>query len=144
MASLLDFQSDMKAINEGIWVRVHEAFDDTEILVRGFTDEFHDARTLRTEAAAEPYGGNEKRIPNDVQRRINASLMKDFLIIGVRNLKGPDGEDVSLETFHQLLFQKDFGKLSRECWLAAGRVSGRSMAQVEQAAKNSPPPSASN
>jgi hypothetical protein len=144
MANLNEFQSDMKSITEGIWIRVHEAYGDLEILVKGFTDDFHDARTARTEIASEPYGGNEKKIPNHEQRRINASLMKDYLIIGVRNLKDGEGNDVTLEQFHRFLFQNDYGRLSRMCWEAAGRVSARSMAQVELATKNSPADFASN
>lgn len=144
MASLKEFQSDLKSITDGMWVRVHEAYGDLEIQVRGFTDEFHDARTARTMAAAEPYGGDEKKIPNDVQRRVNASLMEDYLIIGVRNLKDDDGQDVTIERFHKLLYQKDFGRLSRMSWDAAGRVSARSMAQVEAAEKNSGQDSASS
>jgi len=144
MANLKEFQSDIRAINDGIWVRVNEAYRDLEIQVRGFTDQFHDARTARQIAAAEGYGGDEKRIPNDVQRRINASLMQDFLIIGVRNLDNGDGQPVTIEQFHELLFQPDYGRLSRMVWDAAGRVSARSMAQVEAAAKNSPTDSASS
>jgi hypothetical protein len=139
MANLKEFRSDVRAINDGIWVRVNEAFGDLEIQVRGFTDGFHDARAARTSAAAEPYAGDEKRIPNAEQRRINASLMEDFLIIGVRNLNDEDtNEPVTLEQFHKLLYQPDYGRLSRLCWEAAGRVSARSVAQVEAAAKNSP------
>jgi len=144
MANLNEFQSDLKAINDGMWIRVNEAYGDLEIQVRGFTDAFHDARTARQQAAAESYGGDEKRIPNDVQRRINASLMEDFLIIGVRNLRNGEGEDVTIEQFHKLLYQPDFGRLSRMAWDAAGRVSARSMAQVEAAAKNSPQDSVSS
>jgi hypothetical protein len=144
MANLLEFQSDMKSIIDGIWVRVNEAYGDLEIQVRGFTDAFHDARTARTIAAAEPYNGDEKKIPNAEQRRINASLMEEFLIIGVRNLNDKDGQPVPLETFHKLLYQNDYGKLSRMCWEVAGRVSARSMKQVEDAVKNSSSDSASS
>jgi hypothetical protein len=145
MANLNEFRSDTRAINDGIWVRVNEAFGDLEIQVRGFTDGFHDARAARTAAAAEPYAGDEKRIPNAETRRINASLMQDFLIIGVRNLHHDDtGAEVTVEEFHKFLFQPEYGRLSRLCWEAAGRVSARSIAQVEAAAKNSEQDSGSN
>ena len=144
MAKLKDFRSDIRAINDGVWVPVHEAFGDLEIQVRGFTDAFHDARTLRTIAAAEPYGNDKEKIPNADQRRINASLMEDYLIIGVRNLIGDNGEPVELEEFHRLLYLPDYARLSRSCWLAAGQVSARSATQIEDAVKNLPSGSNSN
>lgn len=144
MTNLSEFQSDMRAIQDGVWVRVNEAYGDLEIQVRGFTDEFHDRRTAMTIAAAEPYNGEREKIPNAETRKINATLMEQFLIIGVRNLTDKDNNPVTVEQFHKLLFQPDYGRLSRMCWEAASRVSARSIAQVEAAAKNSGPDSASS
>jgi hypothetical protein len=99
---------------------------------------------LRTQHLAESYGNDATKIPNAEQRRLNASLMEDFLIIGVRNLHGDNGEPVSLEDFHALLYQPDYNRLSRVCWEAVSRVSSRSIAQIEAAAKNLPSDSASS
>lgn len=142
MANLKEFRTDVRAINEGTWIPILEF--GFEIQVRGLTDGYWDARTLRMQKAAEAYGNDEKKIPNAEQRRINASLMEDFLIIGVRNLLGDDGEPVSVETFHKLLYQEDYQRLSRMCFDAAAKVSTRSIAQLEYAEKNSQPASNSS
>jgi hypothetical protein len=137
MANLNEFQTDIRAISDGAWIRVSEAYGDLEIQTRGFTDEFTDARTARLIAAAEAYNGERERIPNAEGRRINAGLMAEFIVIGVRNLYDKDGEPVTLEQFHQLLHRQEYSRLLRACWEAAGRVNARSLAQVEAAAKNS-------
>jgi hypothetical protein len=143
MANLNEFQVDMRAIKDGAWTRVHEAYGDLEIQVRGITDEYIDSRTARMIAAAEPYGGDEKRIPNADVRRINASLMEEFLIIGVRNLHDGD-QEVTLEQFHKLLYRPDYARLTRLCWEAVFKINSRSVAQIETASKNSPQDSASS
>ena len=143
MPRLNEFRNDMRSIREGTWERVNEAYGDLEIQIRGFTDAFHDARTARMIEAATAYGGDQQRIPNGEQRRINASLMEEFLIISVRNLEDDEGQPVPIEVFHKLLYQQDYAKLSRMCWDAAARVSTRSVAQIEAAIKNSEPASTS-
>jgi hypothetical protein len=136
MANLNEFQTDLRAITDGVWERVHEAYGDLEIQVRGFTDEYSDARTARFTSAAEPYNGDQNRIPNAELRRILASLMEEFLIIGVRNLYDKDNKPVELEQFHKFLYRQEYGRLSRMCWEAASRVNTRSMAQIEYLSKN--------
>lgn len=137
MPSLKEFRTDQRAIRDGTWERVNEAYGELDILVRGYTDGFHDARTARMVDAALPYGGDQQRIPNGQQRLINASLMEEFLIIGVRNLVDDDGRPVELEEFHKLLYMPDYAKLSKMCWDAAARVTNRTISQIEAAAKNS-------
>lgn len=137
MTQLSEFQSDMRAIQDGVWVQVNEAYGDLEIQVKGFSDEFHDRRTAKYVAAAEPYGGEREKIPNAESRKINASLMEEFLIIGVRNLFNKDGKEVTLEEFHKLLYLPDYGRLTRMCWECVNKVSARSVAQTEAAVKNS-------
>jgi hypothetical protein len=139
VVSLAEFRADTRAIQDGAWIRVNEAaYGDLDIMTRGFTDEFVDAQNARLAKAAEPYGGDRSRIPNAEQRRINATLLRDFLVIDVRNLMN-DGQPVEVEAFHALLFDPAFTRLARACWDAASRVTARSQAQMEAAAGNSQP-----
>jgi hypothetical protein len=137
MAKLSAFRSDTRAINDGAWIRVDDAaYGDLDIMSRGYTDEFVDAQNARLMKAAEPFLGDRDRIPNSVRREINAGLLRDFLVIDVRNLEGDDGKPVSVEQFHDMLEQPEYAKLQRACWLAAGRITTRAAEQAKAAAGN--------
>jgi hypothetical protein len=138
MARLQDFRSDTRAIADGAWVRVDEAmYDDLEILTRGFTDAFVDAQNRRLAKAAQPFSGEQTRIPNAVRRAINAGLLKDHLVLGVRNLLDEHDQPVTLEAFVEMLADPAYGRLARACFDAAGQVSVKSAEQLEHAAGNS-------
>jgi hypothetical protein len=143
MVELSEFRTDTRAINDGVWIRVNEAaYGDLDILSRGFTDDFVDAQNARVTKAAEPYGGERTRVPNSEMRTINASLLEDFLVLDVRNLR--DGERVvEVAQFHMMLYDPAYNRLARACWEAAGRVTTRSEAQVKAASGNSHAPFAS-
>ena len=143
MAKLSAFRSDRKAIVDGAWVRVNEAlYDDLEILTRGFTDEFVDAQTLRLQRAAEPYAGDQTRIPNALRREVNAGLLRDYLVLGVRNLIDDDtGDPVTLDAFLTMLDDPQYFRLNRASFDAAGRVTTQSAKQIEHAMGNSAPAS---
>lgn len=146
MAKLSQFRSDTRALNDGMWVLVDPAaFDDLEILSRGFTDAFIDAQTQKIAKAARPYGypreGSREKIPNSEMRQINAELLRDFLILDVRNLYDEAGEPVSIKDFHAMLFSQAFDRLSSACWQAAGKVTTASTMAQESAVGNSPKPS---
>lgn len=143
MVDLSEFKTDTRAINDGSWIRVNEAlYGDLEILTRGFTDDFVDANNARMGKAAQDYGGDRTLIPNSELRRLNASLLEDFLVLDVKNLKRGETA-VTVADFHAMLYDPAFNRLARACWDAAGRVSTRSMAQLENARGNSLPPFAS-
>jgi hypothetical protein len=142
MARLKDFRSDTRAISDGAWIRVNEAlYDDLEINTRGYTDDFVDAQAQRLARAAERVNGDLNRIPNAVRREINAALLRDFLVLDVRNLQDDDGNPVSRDQFLDMLSDPAYFRLSRACFEAAGRVTTQSVAQVEAAAGNSQPAS---
>jgi hypothetical protein len=144
MVSINEFRADSKAINEGDWVRVDSArYGDLEILTRGFTDDFIDAQNARTEKLAESFMGDRTRILNSDMRKMNASLIEDYLVIDVRNLTDEKGEPVSVALFHAMLYQPEYARLARASWAAAARISTRSVAQMEDARGNLPKPSAS-
>jgi hypothetical protein len=138
MARLQDFRSDTRAIADGAWIRVDEAmYDDLEILTRGFTDAFVDAQNRRLAKAAQPFNGDQTRIPNAVRRAINAGLLKDYLVLGVRNLLDEHDQPVTLEAFLEMLGDPAYARLARACFEAAGQVSVKSAEQLEAAAGNS-------
>jgi hypothetical protein len=141
MVSLSEFRSDTRAINDGVWIRVNEAsYGDLEIKSRGFTDDFVDAQNTRLGKAAEAYNGDRTRLPNSELRKINASLLEDFLVLDVRNLTDGD-QVVPVAVFHTMLYDPAFNRLSRACWEAASRVTTRSEAQIKAASGNSHAPS---
>lgn len=144
MVSIDAFRSDSRAINEGDWVRVDEArYGDLEILTRGFTDDFVDAQNQRTEKLAEAHMGDRTRIANSEMRKLNASLLEDYLILDVRNLTDDKGEPVSVGLFHAMLYQPEYSRLQRAAWVAAARISTRSVQQLDEARGNSLLPSGS-
>lgn len=138
MAKLSAFRADTAAIQDGAWIRVNEAFyDDLEIQTRGYTDAFVDAQTLRLIRAAEPFGGDQTRIPNAERRDLNAGLLREFLVLGVRNLLDDDGQPVELAGFLEMLDKPAYQRLARACFEAASRVSTQSARQIVNAVGNS-------
>ena len=127
MAQLTDFVTDEKAINEGMWIRVNPAlYDDLDIFSRGFTDEFVDAQAARLRKARIDGDLTEgEALPNAMQRQINAGLLRDYLVLDVRNLNGPDGSPVSVADFTAKLGELSYTRLARACWEAASRVTAR-------------------
>jgi hypothetical protein len=142
MAKLSMFTSDTRAINDGTWIRVNEAlYGDLDILTRGHTDEFIDAQNARLRQAAQPYNNDPDRVPNAVRRDLNASLLRDYLVLDVRNLVDDDDAPVSKDQFIAMLDQPDYSKLARACWDAAARVTALSKEQLDAAKGNSAKPS---
>lgn len=138
MAKLSDFRTDTRAIKDGAWIRVNAAlYDDLEIQTRGYTDDFIDAQARRLARAAEPFGGDQTQIPNAVRRQVNAGLLREFLVLGVRNLNNDAGEPVTLDEFLAMLDDPAYYRLSRAAFEAAGRVTTQVGAQVTAAVGNS-------
>lgn len=138
MAKLSDFRSDSKAISDGLWVLVDEVmFDDIEILSRGYTDEFIDAQNAMIRKWARRYNGDKERITNAEYRDINATLMREYLVIDVRGLNNDDDKPVTVTEFHEMLFKNEYTKLARAVWEAAGRVTMRTDSQRLAAEGNS-------
>lgn len=144
MARLKDFRVDTKALNDGIWVRVGEEYGDLEILARGTTDAFFDAKNALETKYVTQYGGSRDAIPNAILRDINAQLLEKHLIVDVRNLEGDDGQPLSVTEFHKLMYDAEYSRLSAAAWRAVGRASNQFASQVEMAVGNLPTPSKSN
>lgn len=145
MARLKDFRTDTHALTDGVWIRVNESlYGDLEIMARGFTDDFVDARNARMKKAAKRYGQDETQIPNAELRDINASLLRDFLLMNVRNLEGDDGNPVPFVEFSATLTDPSYSQLAKACWDAAIKVSSLNVEELEDAVGNSQRPSRSN
>lgn len=143
MAKLSSFRADTAAINDGVWIRVDETlYDDLEIFSRGQTDAYVDAAAARTRKAAEPYNGDATRIPNAALREVNASLLRDFLVIDVKNLSDDAGQPVTKEAFLDLLDKPEMNRLAQACWAASRRVTSMTKVQADDALGNSDRPSA--
>lgn len=124
MAKLSDFRSDSKAISDGVWVLVDPVmFDDIEILSRGYTDDFIDAQNAMIRKYAQRYNGDKERITNAQYREINATLMREYLVVDVRGLLDDKDTPVTVAGFHEMLFKNEYTRLARAVWEAAGRVT---------------------
>lgn len=121
---------DTAAINEGRAVPFPVADKLTKIVpvvtVRGFTDDFIDARNAARRALSEKYEGGWQAAPNDEVRQMNARLLKDHIVVSISGLfKGPGPEEnpVTLEEFTAALADPDYGKYADICWNAAAQVN---------------------
>jgi hypothetical protein len=137
MARLAQFSVNAKAIEEGEWVRPDEdRFDDLEIRTRGFTNAFRDAQNRKLQRAARGFGGDVSKVPTAQQDAIRVECLIDHAVQDVRNLIGPDGQQVKFEQFCSLLRDPAYGELVLACILAAGKVGRIRDDEVEDASKN--------
>lgn len=130
------FKVDSKAINEGKWVRPGEETGDLEILIRGYTNAYSDARNARMRKASLPYGGDISRIPTAISTEITADCLADHLVIDVRNIVDDAGNPVSVETFRECIRSPDYPELLMAAIRAAAIVSQMRAEDTADAVKN--------
>lgn len=128
---------DTRAIEDGRWIAVGGAYDDLRILTRGFTDEFRDAQKTKNKTATDAFMCTVEEIPEASLRRINAELLRDYLILDVENFLDDDDKPIPVNIFHEMLFEKQWTRLARACWTSASRVTVLSKEQLESAEGNS-------
>ena len=144
MAKLSAFKTDSRAVNEGEWVRVGEEYDDLEVRTRGFTDAYFDAQAAKQRRAAVSFGGDTNKLPMALRRKINIECLTQHVILDVRNLEDDiTGQPMTVERFKALLEDPDYGDLLTACFKAASQVGQRRATELEEAAGNSVPASAS-
>lgn len=137
MLTLADLKTDSAAIADGDWVKI-DKFPGLKIKSRGYTDKFVDAQAQRLRKAAERYRGDVSAIPNAVRRKINAGLLRDFLVLDVEGLhhdrekKNP----VTIDEFKELLGNPDYRELMSACWEAAALVTTKASEHAEEAEGN--------
>jgi hypothetical protein len=136
MAVLTAFRTDSTKIKQGDWVSPGDEYDDLEILVRGYTDEYADERAKRFRKLASRYQGDIRNVPAARQRQTVIDLMIDFLVLDVRGLCHPNGEKIGIDEFKQLLRDPDYQELVNACQKAAASVGVITKSEDEDAVKN--------
>jgi CTP:molybdopterin cytidylyltransferase MocA len=142
MARLSNFKIDSKAVQAGAWVSPGDEYDDLQILTRGFTDAYTDARSAKMRRAAVQFNGDQAKIPNATSRAITVDCLESHVLLDVRNLADDAGAPVLFPAFCDLLRNPDYADLLTACIKAAGQVGVRKVVDLEDALPNSPPPSA--
>lgn len=142
MAKLSAFRVDSKAINQGAWIKPGEEYDDLEILTRGFTDAYTDARAAKVRRVALHYGNDANKIPAAEQRAITVDCLISHVLLDVRGLSDDAGNPVPFGQFCDLLRDPDFSDLFVACIKAATMVGTQRRQDAADAVGNSAPPSA--
>lgn len=142
MARLSGFKINSKAIENGQWVSPGEEYDDLQILTRGFTDLYTDARAAKLRRAALAYSGETTKVPNSIQREILVECMIEHVLLDVRNLTDDQGSPVDFARFCDLLRDPDYADLVTASIRAASLVGKQRLADTKDAAGNSATPSA--
>lgn len=134
---LKEFETDSSVINDGKFVKV-DGYEDLEIKTRGYTDQFLDARTRRLKKAAEKCDGDIDLIPNAERRKINAELLRDYLVLDVKGVWHDKDKQhaVTAEEFRALMGDPRYDRLTSACWRAVGQVQVVATHQQQDAEGN--------
>ncbi|MBB3264056.1 hypothetical protein FHW79_001671 [Azospirillum sp. OGB3] len=143
MAKLSSFKRDTTAFNDGDWVRPDPG-EDFEIRTRGLGDAYADAQAAKQRRAAKGFGGDAEKLPVAMKRRINVECLIDHALLDVRGLEHDDGRSVSFSEFCDMLRSDEYPTLVAAAFTAATMVGDAQRADVEDAAGNSAPGSASS
>ncbi len=141
MAKLSSFKVDSNAVEAGEWQSPGDEYDDMEIRTRGFTDLYTDARAARMRRLAVGFGGDERKVPNKLQREVIVDCLIKHVILDVRGLVDDAGTPVTFAAFCDLLRNPDYADLFKACVNAASMVGLQSRQDTADALGNSAPPS---
>jgi hypothetical protein len=141
LAKLSAFKIDSRKVEQGEWIQPGEEFEDLEILTRGFTDVYEDAKNGRLRRASVGFGGNQNKIPNAIRREIVVDCLIKHCLLDVRNLSNGDGDAITFTEFCELLRSGDYPDLVNAAIAAASQVGMRRAADVEDAVGNLETPS---
>lgn len=144
MTKLSNFRVDPKALREGEWQPLGEEFGTIEVLTRGLTDKYEDARSARQRLAAKAYGGDAEKLKVAVRKRINTECLVEFCLMDVRGVDDDDGSPLSIEKFGQMLVSGEYPDVLQACFQAAQRVGKQTAEDLEDAVGNSSPLSATD
>ena len=134
---LSELKTNSAAIQDGIFVKV-PGFPGLEIKTRGYTDEYIDARNRMNREIADQNGGT---VSNAQARKVNAELLKEYLLLDVKGLfngPGPEENPVTVDHLKTLLDKPEYSRLARACWAAVGAVQVAAEKQTQDAEGNSP------
>lgn len=100
MARLSAYRIDTSVRTHGEWVELPgDPFVGVEVLSRGFTDAYTDAKNARLRKAANARGGDLNKVPTAVQREIIVECMIEHCLLDVRGLTNDDDSAVSFAQF---------------------------------------------
>ncbi|MFT8335103.1 MAG: hypothetical protein ABF628_02890 [Acetobacter orientalis] len=134
---LSELKTNSATIQDGIFVKV-PGFPGLEIKTRGYTDEYIDARNRMNREIADQNGGT---VSNAQARKVNAELLKEYLLLDVKGLfngPGPEENPVTVDQLKELLDKPEYSRLARACWSAVGAVQVAAEKQAQDAEGNSP------
>ncbi|MDQ1081447.1 hypothetical protein [Pseudoroseomonas cervicalis] len=121
MAKLDSLRVNARAMREGEWIDLPEGFDGLRLLVRAQGRAYLDGRAKLMKEAAEPYGGKEELIPEEVLDEVSARAAGQHLLIDVENLHGAHGP-VTVEQYRDLMIEPDRLPLVTAVFIASGQV----------------------
>lgn len=139
MASITAVARNVDKVREGEWRRLFLDADpeqDGWILTRGVDDAYRDALNVRMASAAKAYNGKVNLVPTRLLRKIDIDLCVDRLFLDVRNVQGPDDQDLSFDQFCAALYQPEYQKLFDLAQAAAMSVGEDLEEQKKEAEKN--------
>lgn len=138
MANLSKFKRNLSAARErGEWVQVGIAYDDLEILTRGFTHEYTDMRNqAMRNLAVRKYRGDAMLITTDESNGITVDCLAAKSLLGVRNLNDDSGQPVELPAFIEMLRDIDYSDLLDAACIACANVGKSRAADAEADVKN--------
>lgn len=139
MAKLSSFKRNVSsAAKNGEWVRLGDAYDDLEILSRGFWDEYTDARNLAVRnLSVRRYKGDAFKITTAENRDIVVDCLADKVLMNVRGIVDDNGQDVPLAAFIGFLRDPDYSELYNAVCNACGNVGAVKALDNEDDVKNS-------
>lgn len=136
MAKLSAFKIDSKAVESGEWVNPGDEYDGLEILTRGFTDAYVDAKASKVRKAALGFGGDASKLPNAIGRAITVDCLVKHTLLDVRGLSDDDGQPVTFARFVELLRDPDYSELLNAVVAAAALAGKRHKALLADDAGN--------
>lgn len=137
LAKLESFRIRSSAIANGEWQRVGEdgQFDDLDVFVKGFSNQYRDDLARTTKALAKRLRCDESKIPTDDREAAVKELVAD-LVLDVRNLTDGDGKPVAVEDFRLALQHPDYHDMYLAVVLAAAKVGRTVQEAKDEAVKN--------
>lgn len=136
MTKLSAFKIDSKALENGEWVQPGEEYGTLEILTRGFTDAYVDAKAARMRKVALGFAGDVNKIPNAIGRAITTECLIAHVLLDVRGIEGDDGQPIGFAAFCDLLRDPDYSDLLNAVVAAAAQSGKRNKALLALDAGN--------
>jgi hypothetical protein len=146
MATKLNMlERDVEALTDGVWIRPDESLD-IELLVKAKDAPYTDAETMayrkflrreKEEGKIKSRQGIDSVLPSAIQR-VQDEMMLAKLVLGVRNLVGPDGP-ITIQEYREMALTERFRPLLDMAREAVALATERRASDREEALGNSAP-----